>query len=121
MPSDVKPSLAARLKEAQKLADLRLKKMFEAVIRYNWYFDELRALKAASKKFQTPALLKERFPDFEVWSVLDRDDERDIATGGFDAGHFSWALVKRMNNQRGKDDRTLQNYRKRLRAAGISV
>jgi hypothetical protein len=58
MPSDVKPSLAARLNEAQKLADLRLRKMFEEVIRYNWYLEELRALKAASKKFQTPEMLK---------------------------------------------------------------
>jgi hypothetical protein len=56
-----------------------------------------------------------------VWSVLDNDDEPDIAAGGFDPGRCSWALVQRMNNQRGKDDRTLQNYRKTLRAAGISV
>jgi hypothetical protein len=120
MPSQVKPNLAALL-SAQTLSDQKLRKMYEAVVRYNWYLKELRALKVAGKKYQTPDLMKKQFPEFEVWAACDKDDERDIAAGSFDPGRFSWALVQRLNNHRGKDDRTLQNYRKALRAAGISV
>ena len=120
--SDVTPSLAALLNEAQKLADHpRLRKMVAAVIRYNWYFKELRALRVAAQKYQTPDLLKKQFPGFEVWDALDGDDANDIAAGSFDPGRFSWALVKRLNNLKGKDDRTLKNYRKALRDAGISI
>jgi hypothetical protein len=121
MLSDVKPSLADHLGEAQKLSNLRLRKMYEAVIRYNCYLEELRVLKVKSKKYQTPDLLKKQFPEFELWAILDKDDERDIADGNFDPGRFSWSLVKRLNGLRGKDDRTLKNYRRALRAAGISV
>lgn len=121
VPPDGKSSLAACLKEAQDITDLGLRKKYEAVIRYNWYLRELRALRVASKRYQTPDLLKKQFPEFEVWSALDTDDERDVAAGNFDPGRFSWALIQRLNNQRGRDDRTLQNYRKALRAAGISI
>jgi hypothetical protein len=118
VPAQENLSLTALLR-AQTPSDQRLRKMYEAVIRYNWYLKELRALKVASKKHQTPDLLKKQFPEFEVWSALDKDDERDIASGDFDPGRCAWALVQRLNNQRGKDDRTLQNYRKGLRRAGI--
>ena len=118
VPVEAKPNLEALLK-ARTFSNQRLAKMYEAVVRYNWYLDELRALKVASKKYQTPDLLKVQFPEFKVWSALDKDDERDIAAGSFDPGRFSWALVQRLNNHRGKDDRTLQNYRKALRAAGV--
>jgi hypothetical protein len=118
---EVKPDLASCLKRAQVVSDLKLRGKCEAVMRYNWYLKELSALKVATKKHQTPTLLKKQFPELEVWAVLDKDDERDIAAGTFDPGRCSWALVKRLNDLRGKDDRTLKNYRKALRAAGISV
>ena len=93
--------------------------MYGAVIRYNWYMAELRALGVAAKKHQTPALLKQAFSEFEVWAILDRSDEADIAAGNFHPGRFAWSLVKRLNGLKGKDDRTLKSYRKSLRAAGI--
>jgi len=95
--------------------------MYAAVIRYQWYFAELRELKIATKKHQTPDLLKQRFPDFELWAILERADIADIIDGAFTPGRFSWSLIKRLNGLDGKDDRTLKNYRRALRAAGISV
>jgi hypothetical protein len=82
---------------------------------------ELRSLKGATKKHQTPELLKRRFPNFEVWAVLGNDDIKDVASGDFVPGYYAWSLVKRLNGLTGKDDRTLKNYRKALRAAGIAV
>ena len=120
-PPDAKLSLATRLKEAEKVSDPKLRKMYEAVIRYEWYMKELRSLKVASKKYQTQAQLKQRFPDLDLWGALDKDDESDIASGDFNPGRFAWSLIKRLNNLREKDDRTLKNYRKALRAAGMSV
>jgi hypothetical protein len=61
IPIEAKPSLAALLK-AQTSSDPKLQKMYEAVIRYNWYFKELRTLKVACKKYQTPDLLKKTVP-----------------------------------------------------------
>jgi hypothetical protein len=119
--SDRRDSLALRLKEGQNIADPGLKKMFEAVAHYNWYFKELRLLKVAVKKYQTPAMLKAQFPNFELWSIVDEDDEKDIVEDKFYPGHFSWTLVKRLNGLKGNDDRTLQNYRKKLKAAGIRL
>jgi hypothetical protein len=118
---DTKPTLAARLAEAEKVSDLKLRDMYVAVIRYQWYFAELRELKIATKKHQTPDLLKQRFPDFELWAILERADIADIIDGAFTPGRFSWSLIKRLNGLDGKDDRTLKNYRRALRAAGISV
>jgi hypothetical protein len=120
MPSDSEPPLAAHLQEAQKVSDPRLRKMYEAVIRHKWYLGELRALKVATKKYQTPDLLKEQFSRFEIWAVLDKQDERDIAAGDFTPGRFAWTLVKRLKSLRGEGDRTLKNYRKNLKKAGIS-
>ena len=120
MGGDVEPNLATLL-EAHTFSDQRLRKIYEAVVRYDWYLKELRALKVATKKYRTPELLKKEFPKFEVWAVLDDHDGRDIANGDFLPGRFAWALIKRSNNLSGKDDRTLKNYRKALRRAGIAV
>ncbi len=121
MPNSVPPTLAAELEEAERVSDLRLRKMYGAVIRYNWFLEELRALRVATKKHQTPELLKKLFPGFEVWAVLDRRDEEDIAGGDFNPGRFSWSLVKRLEGLTGKDDRTLKNYRRALKDAGLST
>jgi hypothetical protein len=83
--------------------------------------EELRSLKVTTKKFQTPESLKKQFPEYEVWAVLDKHDQGDIAGGNFDPGRFSWSLVKRLNGLKGKDDRTLKNYRKALKRFGLSV
>jgi hypothetical protein len=101
------------------VSDPKLRKKHESVTRYEVYKSELRALEVACKKHQTPDLLKKQFPDFEVWAVLDKDDEVDIVNGDFAPGRFAWALVKRLNGLGGKDDRTLKNYRRALKAAGI--
>jgi hypothetical protein len=120
LPLNAELSLASRLQEAEKISDLKLRGMYEAVVRYGWYFKELRGLKGASKKYRTPDLLKVQFPNLEVWGVLDRNDVADVAKGEFVPGRFSWSLVKRHNGLSGKDDRTLKNYRRALRAAHIS-
>jgi hypothetical protein len=117
-------SLDAVLKAAdRRTEDPKLKKKLIAVLRYKHYLGELQALKTACKRYQTPALLKKQFPRFAVWDVLDNDDEKDIAVGHFTSGCFAWALAKRLNSLTGtdKNNRTLKNYRKALRTAGISV
>jgi hypothetical protein len=81
--------------------------------------NELRTLKVACKKYQTPDLIKGQFPEFEIWAVLDKNDVADIAAGAFTPGRFSWSLVKRLNGLGGKDDRTRKNYRKAFKAARI--
>jgi hypothetical protein len=83
--------------------------MFMAVTRYNWYLRELRSLKVATKKHQTPELLKKQFSTFEVWAVMDKGDLSDIAAGQFQPGRTAWSLVKRLLNLSGTDDRTLKN------------
>lgn len=113
-------SLANRLQEAEKISDPKLRGMYKAVTRYRWYLEELRSLKVASKKYQTPELLYERFPKFELWKVLESTDRVDIAAGDFNPGRFSWSLVKRLIGLKGSDDRTLKNYRRALRIAHIS-
>ena len=115
---DSKIGLSGQLKAAQT-SNLKFRKMHEAVIRYEWYKTELQTLKVASKKYQTPELLKVHYADFDIWATLDKNDELDIAAGAFAPGRFSWSLVKRLNNLEGKDDRTLKNYRRALKAAGI--
>jgi hypothetical protein len=112
--------LEAKINEAEQLPDPKLRKMYEAVIRYKWYLEELRALKVATKKHQTSESLKKHFLELEVWAVLDKHDEQDVAEGNFYPGRFAWSLVKRQNRLKGKDDRTLKAYRRALRAAGVS-
>lgn len=104
---------------AANVLDRKLRKMYDAVTLYERYKAELRQLKAASKKYQTPQLLKQQFPALEVWAALEKDDERSVAVGDFLPGHFAWALIKRTNGLVGKDDRTLKNHRKALRAADV--
>ena len=151
-PSDGNPSLAAHLKEPQKLpdtmqqpnlpptsastqtrvplhaelkdaesrtADLKLRKMLMAVLRYNHYLEDLKVLKTACQRYQTPALLAQDFGHLDVWIAMKDDDKADIAKGEFLPGFFAWSLVKRTINLSGKNNRTLKNYRKALRAAGL--
>jgi hypothetical protein len=101
------------------ISDPKLRKMNESVTRYEVYKKELRAIKVACKKYQTPDLLKKQFPNFEIWAVLDKGDEVDIAKGAFTPGRFSWSLIKRLNGLGGRGDRTLKNYRRALKDAGI--
>jgi hypothetical protein len=89
------------------------------VIRYKRYFEDLEILKSASKRYQTPGLLEQQFPDLDVWVAVADDNKADIANGRFDPCRFAWALVRRSLNLSGNDDRTLKNYRKALRAAGL--
>jgi hypothetical protein len=112
--------LRDELKNASaRTADPKLLKKLVAVVRYQHYFEDLKVLKAACKRYQTPALLDQQFPDLDVWSVMDSSDKADIAKGAFVPGHFAWALVMRLNNLNGNDNRTLKNYRKALKAAGL--
>ena len=114
--------LDAELKEAEsRTADPKLRNKLVAVVRYNHYLNDLKVLKTACKQYQTPALLQQSFPDLDVWAVLGKDDQPEVAAGDYDPGRFAWSLVKRLNGLRGKDDRTLKNYRKALRRAGILV
>jgi hypothetical protein len=89
------------------------------VLRYNRYFEDLKVLKTACKRYQTPALLEQQFPDLDVWAAMDEADKADIANGEFYPGRFGWSLVMRLLNLKGNDDRTLKNYRIALRAAGL--
>jgi hypothetical protein len=108
------------LKNAEaRTPDPKLQKKLTAVVRYNCYFDDLKVLKAACKRYQTPALLLQQFPDLDVWAALEDDDKADIANGEFDPGHFAWSLVMRFLKLTGNDDRTLKNYRKALKAGGL--
>ena len=117
----VPQALDAKLKEAEtRTEDPKLRKKLFAVVLHKHYFNELKALKASCKKYRTPALLKKGFPNFDVWTVLDSQDEEDI-TGKFDPSRFAWSLVKRQTGLTGKDDRTLKNYRKALKTAGIRI
>ena len=50
---------------------------------------------------------------------MNDDDKADIAKGDFQPGFFAWSLVKRIIRLKGKDNRTLKNYRSALRAAGL--
>jgi hypothetical protein len=112
--------LSDELKNAEaRTADPKLQKKLAAVVSYTRYFDDLKVLKAACKRYQTRALLEQQFPDLEVWAPLDDADKTDIAKGKFDPGHFAWAIVKRFLHQTGKDTRTLKNYRRALKAAGL--
>jgi hypothetical protein len=102
-----------------RTADPKLLSKLTAVISYKRYFEELKVLKAACKRYQTPGLLEQQFPDLDVWVAMADNDKADIANGEFGPGRFAWALVKRSLNLSGNDDRTLKNYRKALRAAKL--
>jgi hypothetical protein len=112
--------LPALLREAEgRTADPKLRNKLAAVLRYNRYFEDLKMLKTACKRYQTPALLEQQFPDLDVWAALEDADKADIAKGNFQPGIFAWALVKRIIGLRGHHNRTLKNYRNALRAAGL--
>ena len=112
--------LADLLREAEgRTAEPKLRNKLVAVLRYNRYFEDLKVLKAACKRYQTPALLEQQFRDLDVWAPLDDTDKADIASGKFDPGRFAWALVMRLINLTGKDNRTLKNYRKVLKSVGL--
>lgn len=124
--SEIAPALVTRVPLSEELrnaeartADPKLQKRLTAVVRYTRYFDELKLLKTACKRYQTPALLQQQFPDLDVWAALKDDDKADIANGEFDPGRFAWSLVMRFLKLMGNDDRTLKNYRKALKAAGL--
>jgi hypothetical protein len=126
---DMRPTLAstqtrvplnAELKEAEsRTANPKLRNRLVAVLRYNRYFEDLKVLKTACQRYQTPALLAQNFQNLDVWAVMNDDDKADIAKGEFQPGIFAWSLVKRMIGLRGDNNRTLKNYRKALRAAGL--
>jgi hypothetical protein len=110
----------AELKEAEsRTADPKLRNKLVAVLRYSRYFEDLKVLKTACQRYQTPALLEQNFRDLDVWVAMNDDDKADIAKGNFLPGVFAWSLVRRMINLTGHHNRTLKNYRKALRAAGL--
>ena len=112
--------LADLLREAEgRTADPKLRNKLVAVLRYNRYFEDLKVLKTVCRRYQTPALLERQFRDLDVWAALDDTDKADIASGEFDPGRFAWALVMRLINLKGKDNRTLKNYRKVLKSVGL--
>jgi len=112
--------LADLLKEAKaRTADPKLRKKLVAVVRYNRYYEDLKKIKVACKRYQTPTLLAQKFPDLDVWAVLGDDDKADVAKGKFNPGRFAWSLVKRLINLPGEGDRTLKNYRNALKAAKL--
>jgi hypothetical protein len=112
--------LPALLREAEgRTADPKLRKKLVAVLQYQRYFEDLRVLKAACKRYQTPALLEQQFPNLDVWAPLDDADKADIAKGNFQPGLFAWSLVKRVIGLSGHHNRTLKNYRSALRKAGL--
>jgi hypothetical protein len=127
VPGSVRPEsdsarvpLPVLLREAEiRTEDPKLRNKLLAVLRYSRYFEDLKVLKTACKRYQTPALLEQQFPDLDVWAPLDDADKADIANGEFLPGRFAWALVLRWLNLKGKDNRTLKNYRKALRTAGL--
>jgi hypothetical protein len=102
-----------------RTADPKLRKKLVAVLQYQRYFEDLRVLKAACKRYQTPALLEQQFPNLDVWAPLDDADKADIAKGNFQPGLFAWSLVKRVIGLSGHHNRTLKNYRSALRKAGL--
>ncbi len=102
-----------------RTTDPKLRNKLVAVLRDGRYLDDLRVLKTACKRYQTATLLKQSLPDLDVWAAMNDDDKGDIAKGKFLPGFFAWSLVKRMIGLRGDSDRTLKNYRKALRAAGL--
>jgi hypothetical protein len=108
------------LKEAEsRTADSKLRNKLVAVLRYGRYLDDLKVLNTACKRYQTLALLEQDFRDLDVWAAMDDRDKADIAKGDFQPGIFAWSLVKRMIGLRGRHNRTLKNYRRSLRAAGL--
>jgi hypothetical protein len=90
------------------------------VVRYNRYFEDLKALKVACKRYQTQALLEQEFPALDVWAAMGEDDKTDVAAGRINAGQTAWSLVKRFLDLQGNGDRTLKNYGKALKTAGLN-
>ncbi len=102
-----------------RVRDPKLQKKLSAVNLYEQYKRDLNNLKLATKKYQTMALLKERFPVLVLWNAIEKSDENDIVKGEFTPGIFAWSLVKRRLGLKGAGDRTLHNYRKALRDAHL--
>jgi hypothetical protein len=100
--------------------DSKLKGKLAAVKRYEWYRRELRQLKVATKRYQTPGLLRDQFPSFAVWAVIDTDDAKSIAAGEFHPGRFAWSLVQRIAGLNSSSDRTLKNYRAAIKRASLA-
>jgi|HubBroStandDraft_2_1064218.scaffolds.fasta_scaffold00943_8 hypothetical protein len=128
-PSSVMPAsmniqarvpLRNELRNAEtRTADPKLQKKLTAVVRYTRYLDDLKVLKTACKRYQNPALLRQQFPDLDVWAALEDDDKAEIAKGDFQPGIFAWSLVKRIIGLSGQHNRTLKNYRHALRKAKL--
>jgi hypothetical protein len=117
-PSMTKPeSLDAKLRRVEAATDdPKDKRMLLAVTRYDHYRGELKVLKTAAKRYQTPKLLRKQYAGLDVWAALDATDQRDIAAGEFLPGFLAWALVKREIGLIEQGNRTLKNYRKKLRS-----
>ena len=119
-PEDVQLTIGAAVRTAEaRTSDPKLRRKLGVVKRYEWYFDELKRLKAVTKKYQTPDLLRAQFPSFAVWSVMDSEDAKSVAEGEFDAGRFAWALVQRLEGLNGNSNRTLKNYKAAIKRAGL--
>jgi len=100
--------------------DAKLTKKLLAVVRYEWYFRELKTVKVACKKYQTPKGLKAQFPDLAIWDAIESADVQDLAEGKFQPGYFAWAIVQRVEGLNSSSNRTLKNYRKAIRTAGLA-
>jgi hypothetical protein len=104
----------------QTAQDLGLTKQARAVTMYAWYLAELQAIKRECKTHQTRDMLRNKFPHYAVWGVLDDNDAEDIVKdGAFHPRRIAWALVVRREGLRTVSLRTLERYKKVLLYAGL--
>jgi hypothetical protein len=84
---ELRVPLSKLLDDADVLTtDPKLRKKLVAIVRHKRYFEELKVLKVASKRYQTPTLLQQEFPDLDVWAAMDDPDKVDVARGDFNPG-----------------------------------